>query len=139
MEAIARARYQRGSPQKTRLVVDLIRGKNVNEALAILRYANKRAARTVEKCLRSAIANATELAERDNIAIDPDELWIKAAYVDQGPTKRRYRIRPAPHGRAYRERRHYCHITLLLSTEERSEKATRRAKAPEAATGNQEE
>ncbi|WP_352430152.1 50S ribosomal protein L22 [Pyrinomonas sp.] len=125
MEAIAKARNQRGSPQKARLVVDLIRGKNVNEALAILRYTNKRAARMVEKCLRSAIANATELAERDNIAIDPDELWVKAAFVDQGPTKRRYRIRPAPHGRAYRERRHYCHITLLVSSEKReAQKAT---------------
>jgi large subunit ribosomal protein L22 len=116
MEAIASAKYLRGSAQKARLVVDMIRGKRVGEALAILQFANKRAAGHIEKCLRSAIANATEKAERQNVAVDPDELFVKTAYVDMGPTKHRRRVRPAPQGRAYREQRHFCHVTVLVST-----------------------
>src|SRR5213083_2429742 len=117
MEATASARYLRGSAQKARLVIDLIRGKDVNKALAVLRYANKRAALGIEKCVRSAIANANEATEKANVSIDPDDLWVKAAYVDRGPTKNRRRVRPAPQGRAYRERRHFCHVTILLSSE----------------------
>src|SRR5215207_1009055 len=116
MEAIASAKYLRGSAQKARLVVDMIRGKRVGEALAILRFTNKRAAGHIEKCLRSAIANATEKAERQNVAVDPDDLVVKTAFVDMGPTKHRRRVRPAPQGRAYREQRHFCHITVLVST-----------------------
>jgi large subunit ribosomal protein L22 len=117
MEARASAKYLRGSAQKARLVIDLIRGKNVNQALAILRYTNKRAALGIEKCVKSAIANANEAAEKANIAVDPDDLWLKAAYVDRGPTKNRRRMRPAPQGRAYRERRHFCHVTILVSSD----------------------
>jgi large subunit ribosomal protein L22 len=117
MEARASAKYLRGSAQKARLVIDLIRGKNVNQALAILRYTNKRAALGIEKCVKSAIANANEAAEKANIAVDPDDLWLKAAYVDRGPTKNRRRVRPAPQGRAYRERRHFCHVTILVSSD----------------------
>ena len=118
MDARASAKYMRGSPQKARLVVDMIRGKNVNEALAVLQYTNKRAADGIEKCLRSAVANATEAAEKANIAVDPDDLWVKAAFIDMGPTKNRRRMRPAPQGRAYKERRHFHHITLLLSSDD---------------------
>jgi len=117
MEAIASAKYLRGSSQKARLVVDMIRGKDVNRALAILSYANKRAADGIEKCMRSAIANANEAAEKANVSIDPDDLWVKAAFVDRGPTKNRRRVRPAPQGRAYREQRHFCHVTILLSND----------------------
>src|SRR5438309_6810652 len=117
MDARASAKYLRGSPQKARLVIDMIRGKNVNQALAILRYSNKRAALGIEKCVKSAIANANEAAEKANVSVDPDELWLKAAYVDRGPTKHRRRVRPAPQGRAYREQRHFCHVTILLSSE----------------------
>jgi large subunit ribosomal protein L22 len=99
----------------------MIRGKNVNQALAILQYTNKRAADGIEACVRSAIANATEAAEKANVAVDPDELWVKAAFVDRGPTKNRRRMRPAPQGRAYRERRHFCHVTILLSNDEKIE------------------
>ncbi|HEV7842448.1 MAG TPA: 50S ribosomal protein L22 [Pyrinomonadaceae bacterium] len=123
MEARASAKYLRGSAMKARLVVDMIRGKNVNEALAILQFTNKRAADGIEKCVRSAIANASEAAEKANIAIDPDDLWVKAAFVDRGPTKHRRRVRPAPQGRAYREQRHFCNVTILLSSEERAEAA----------------
>src|SRR5437773_4577648 len=123
MEARASAKYLRGSPQKARLVIDMIRGKNVNQALAILRYANKRAALGIEKCVKSAIANANEAAEKANISVDPDDLWLKAAYVDQGPTKNRRRMRPAPQGRAYRERRHFCHVTILVSSDSKDAQA----------------
>src|ERR687884_885268 len=127
MEARASAKYLRGSAQKARLGVDMIRGKNVNQALAILQYTNRRAADGIEACVRSAIANASEAAEKANIAIDPDELWVKAAFVDRGPTKNRRRMRPAPQGRAYREKRHFCHVTVLLSSDERE--AAKGAKA----------
>lgn len=119
MEAIASARYLRGSAQKARLVVDMIRGKDVNQALAILRFSSKRASNLVEKCMRSAIANANEAAEKANVAIDPDDLWVKTAFVDRGPTKGRRRVRPAPQGRAYREQRHFCHVTIMLSNDAR--------------------
>ena len=119
MEATASARYLRGSAQKARLVVDMIRGKDVNQALAILRFTKKRAASSIEKCMRSAIANANEAAEKANISIDPDDLWVRTAFVDRGPTKNRRRVRPAPQGRAYREQRHFCHVTILLSNDER--------------------
>jgi len=134
MEARASARYLRGSAQKARLVVDMIRGKNVNEALAVLTYANKRAAAGIEKCVRSAIANATEAAEKANVAVDPDDLWVKACFVDMGPHKNRRRVRPAPQGRAYREQRHFCHVTVLLSNDERETAAGGRGKKAGAKT-----
>ncbi len=127
MEAIAKAKYLRGSAQKARLVVDMIRGKSVGEALAILRFTQKRAAQSIEKCLRSAIANATEAAERQNVAVDPDDLFVKTAFVDMGPTKHRRRVRPAPQGRAYREQRHFCHVTVLVSSGEDAQAATGKA------------
>ena len=121
MEATASAKYLRGSAQKARLVIDMIRGKDVNKALAILRFTSKRAANGIEKCMRSAIANANEAAEKANVSIDPDDLWVKSAFVDRGPTKNRRRVRAAPQGRAYREQRHFCHVTILLSNDARPE------------------
>ncbi|CAN5689715.1 hypothetical protein BH18ACI1_BH18ACI1_09750 [soil metagenome] len=117
MEAIAKLRNLKGSPQKTRLVIDLIRGRNVSQALAILKFTNKRAADPIAKVLRSAIANATFSAEQQNIAIDPNDLFVKTCFVDMGPHKHRSRMRPAPQGRAFREHRHYCHITVLVSSD----------------------
>lgn len=119
MEAIAKTKYLKGSPRKARLVIDMIRGQNVSRALSILKFTQKRAAQPIAKCLNSAIANATYNAEQQNIAIDPDDLWVKACYVDMGPTKHRRRMRPAPQGRAYREQRHYCHITIEVTSEEK--------------------
>ena len=118
MEAIAKTRHLKGSPRKARLVIDLIRGRNVSQALNILKFTDKRAADPIAKTLRSAIANATYLAEQQNIAIDPDDLWVKTCFVDMGAHKNRRRMRPAPQGRAYREQRHYCHITILVSSDE---------------------
>jgi large subunit ribosomal protein L22 len=109
MEAHATAKYVRGSAQKVRLVVDLIRGKNVSEALTILRYTKKRACREVEKVLKSAVANA----EQKNEGLDVDSLVVSQAYVNEGP--RMKRVRPAPMGRAYRIQRRMSHISIHVS------------------------
>jgi large subunit ribosomal protein L22 len=140
MEAHAIAKNVKGSSQKAKLVVDLIRGKLVNEALAILEYTPKRAAHPVQKLLRSAIANAQQKAAAENILVDVDEWWVKECFVGKGVTKNRRRMRPAPMGRAYRERRHYSHITIRVSSEQRGEIKTKtktksaRAEAKPAAT-----
>ena len=117
MKARAVAKYIKGSPQKARLVIDLIRGRSVNEALAMLKVSNKRAAKPIEITLRSAIANAAQKADQLNVAIDVDRLKISTAVVDLGPTKYRRRPRPAPMGRAYRERRWQSHITIEVESE----------------------
>lgn len=110
MQFRAIGRYIKGSPQKARLVVDLIRGKKAGEALSILRFTNKRAALDIEKVLRSAIANA----EQKSPHVDIDTLVVSRVQIDQGPTKNRRRVRPAPMGRAYREIRRSKHITIFL-------------------------
>ena len=140
MEAIAKTRNLKGSPRKARLVIDLIRGRNVSQALAILKFTDKRAAEPIEKTLRSAIANATYQAEQQNIAIDPDDLFVKSCFVDMGPHKNRRRMRPAPQGRAYRETRHYCHITILVSSDEQPKlevKTNKKGKEGDKAKGGQ--
>ena len=116
MKARAVAKYIKGSPQKARLVIDLIRGRRAPEALAMLKATNKRAAKPIEITLRSAIANATQKAEQLNVSIDVDALVVSAAKVDLGPTKYRRRVRPAPMGRAYRERRWVSHITIEVDS-----------------------
>ena len=93
MDARAITKAVQGSPQKARLVVDTIRGLRVPEALAILHYTNKRAAAMIEKTLRSAVANASNLAEEKNVSVDVDNLYVSAAMVDLGPTKHRRRRR----------------------------------------------
>ncbi len=117
MEATAKAKNVKISSQKAKLVMDLIRGRNYGEAREILRYTNKRAAGLVYKVLESARANAEQLAEQDNVLVDVDELWVKECYANTGTTKYRRRVRPAPMGRAYRERRHYSHLTVVVSSE----------------------
>ncbi|GAW90905.1 50S ribosomal protein L22 [Calderihabitans maritimus] len=111
MEARAVARYIRISPRKVRQVVDLIRGKDVGEALAILRYTPKRAAKPVEKVLRSAIANAEH-----NYDMNPDNLYVFRIYVDQGPTLKRYK--PRAYGRADLIRKRTSHITVVVKERE---------------------
>jgi large subunit ribosomal protein L22 len=91
-------------------VIDLIRGKNVQEALAILRFTKKRATHSIEKVLLSAVANAKER----NATADVDQFIVDRAVVDMGPTKWRRRVRPAPQGRAYREQRRSKHITITI-------------------------
>jgi large subunit ribosomal protein L22 len=109
MEARAEARYIRISPQKARLVVDLIRGRNAGQALTILRTTNKRIALSVEKVLRSAIANA----QNRSTDVDVDKLVVSEAYVNEGPRSRR--VRPAPMGRAYRYQRRVSHIAVTVA------------------------
>src|SRR4030095_2428457 len=96
-------------------------------------FTDKRAADPIAKCLNSAIANATYAAEQQNVAIDPDGLWGKSCFLDMGPTKNRRRGRPAPQGRAYREQRHYCHITIQVTSEEQAK--TEKELRAEAAKG----
>jgi large subunit ribosomal protein L22 len=121
MEAIARAKNVKISSQKAKLVMDLIRGRLYSEARDILRFTNKRAAGMIYKVLESARANAVQLAESKNIMVDVDELWVKECYVNIGTTKYRRRVRPAPMGRAYRERRHYSHLTVVVSSDKRNQ------------------
>jgi len=108
----AEARYIRVSPQKARLVVDLIRGMQAGAALTTLRTTNKRIAPTVEKVLQSAIANATNRHEH----LDVDRLFVTEAYVNDGP--RMKRVRPAPMGRAYRYQRRLSHIVIKVTEKE---------------------
>jgi large subunit ribosomal protein L22 len=109
MEARAEARYVRVSPQKARLVVDLIRGRKAGDALNILRSTNKRIAPSIEKVLRSAIANA----QNRSADVDVDKLVVQEAYVNEGP--RAKRVRPAPMGRAYRYQRRVSHIAVTVA------------------------
>jgi large subunit ribosomal protein L22 len=108
MQARAEARYLRTSPQKARLVIDLIRGQKAGEAIHILRATNKRVAPSIEKVLRSAIANA----ENRNNDVDVDTLVVTEAYVNEGP--RMKRLRAAPMGRAYRYQRRMAHIIVVV-------------------------
>ncbi len=104
------ARHVRMSPQKVRLVVDLIRGQRAGDALQVLRFAKKRATRDVEKVLRSAIANATRKAEDAGATLDVDDLFVSHCFVNEG--SRWKRLRPAPMGRAFRYQRRTSHIVV---------------------------
>lgn len=115
MEARAVGKYIKGSPQKARLVLDLIRGRKVEEAIGILRFTKKRATRSIEKVLLSAVANAREKFT----TADVDQFVVARAVVDTGPTKWRRRVRPAPMGRAYREQRRCKHITITVKGKEK--------------------
>jgi len=110
MRARAVARYVRIAPRKARLVIDLIRGKSVEEALAILRFTPRAASPIIEKVLRSAVANAEH-----NYNMDPSRLYVEKAYVDEGPTMKRYR--PMARGRANRINKRTSHITVVVSDE----------------------
>ncbi len=116
MLAKAEARYLRTSPQKARLVVDLIRGQKAGDAINILRTVNKRIAPSIEKVLRSAIANA----ENRSNDVDVDQLTVVECYVNDGP--RMKRVRPAPMGRAYRYQRRMSHIIVKVGDGKTGEK-----------------
>jgi large subunit ribosomal protein L22 len=130
IEAQALARFVRMSPQKARLVVDLIRGQRAEEALQILRYTKKRAARDIEKVLRSAIANAERKAEDAGASLDVDELYVSRCFVNEG--SRWKRLRPAPMGRAFRYQRRTAHIVVAVA-EHHTAAAERAAAAAQAA------
>src|ERR1700682_773865 len=113
MEFRAQARFMRVSPQKARLVLDLIKGRRVEDALNTLVFTKKRVAATVEKLLRSALENANYLSSEKNIDVDIDTLYVKSAIANDGP--RMKRIRPAPMGRAFRYVRRISHLELVLA------------------------
>ncbi len=109
----AQARFVRVTPMKARRVVDLVRGLPAEEALATLRFAPQAASEPVYKVLASAVANARNLAERDSRRLDVEDLVVERAYVDEGPTLKRFR--PRAQGRAYRVRKRTCHITVVVA------------------------
>jgi large subunit ribosomal protein L22 len=110
VQAHATAKYVRTSAQKAGLVLDLIRGRDVNNALATLRFARKGVARDIEKVLRSAIANASQ---KDGFGGDVENLFVNACYANQGPSQKR--IRPAPMGRAFRVVKRTAHLTVQVA------------------------
>ncbi len=115
MEARAQARYVRVTPMKARRVIDLIRGMNVEDAQAMLKFAPQAASEPIGKVLDSAVANAT-----NNHAMDARSLVVSQAFVDEGPTMKR--IRPRAQGRAYRIRKRSSHITVVVSDDNAEQK-----------------
>jgi large subunit ribosomal protein L22 len=113
MEFRAEARYMRVSPQKARLVLDLIKGRRVEEALNTLTFTKKRVAEPIHKLLRSAVENANYLSQEKGVDVDVDNLFVLRAVANDGP--RMKRIRPAPMGRAYRYQRRMAHIEIALA------------------------
>ena len=113
MEAVARARFSRGSARKVRRVVELIKDKNVEEALDILSFVPKYAAQYIEKILKSATANA--ISQEGTAKLKAEDLYIKKIFVDGGPMMKR--IRPSSMGRAYRIRKRTNHLTIIVSDE----------------------
>jgi large subunit ribosomal protein L22 len=128
VQAHATAKYVRTSAQKAGLVMDLIRGRDVNAALATLKFARKGVARDIEKVLRSAIANATQ---KDGFGGDVERLFVNACYADQGPSQKR--IRPAPMGRAFRVVKRTAHLTVKVA--EKPSKVTAAEGAPKRPRG----
>jgi large subunit ribosomal protein L22 len=114
MEARAIHKYIGSSPRKMRLLIDLIRGMSVEKAIEVLHFSPKHASKPAEKVVRSAVANL--MNRDDSTRIDPADLFIKEAFVNQGPTLKR--ISPAPMGRAYRIRKRSCHLTVVVATKE---------------------
>ena len=122
MEFRAEARYVRVSPQKARLVLELIKGRRVEEAMNTLAFTKKGIAPDIHKLLRSAIENANYLSQEKNLDVDLDNLYVKRAIANEGP--RMKRIRPAPMGRAYRYQRRIAHIEIALAEKGANGKAT---------------
>ncbi|SEG49513.1 LSU ribosomal protein L22P [Bryocella elongata] len=125
----AEARNQRVSPQKAKLVLDLIKGLHVEAAINTMAFTNKRIAPVVEKVIRSAVANAQHLSDERGLDVDVDNLIVKTAVANEGP--RMKRIRPAPMGRAYRYQRRIAHIIITVAEKKAAEVET--ASAPAAA------
>ena len=117
LEVKAESKYVRTSAQKAGLVMDLIRGKKASDALAILRFTKKAVAREIEKALRSAIANAVNVADKNQKRrLDEDDLFVSSCYANQGPSMKR--VRPAPMGRAYRVIKRTTHLTVKVAERE---------------------
>jgi large subunit ribosomal protein L22 len=130
IEGMANARFIRVSPQKARLVIDLIRGQRAEAALQTLRFTKKRVAREVEKTLRSAIANAERKADDSGESLDVDALFVTRCFVNEGP--RWKRMRPAPMGRGFRYQKRTSHIVVEVSEHHRAAADRAAAAAAEA-------
>src|ERR1700676_5027383 len=130
IEGTATARFVRVSPQKARLVVDLIRGQRAEEALQTLRFTKKRIAKDVEKTLRSAIANAERKADDSGTSLDVDALYVTSCCVNEGP--RWKRMRPAPMGRGFRYQKRTSHIIVQVAEHHRAAAGRAAAAAAEA-------
>jgi large subunit ribosomal protein L22 len=122
MEFTATYRFARVSPQKARLVLDMIKGRRVEDALNALDYSTKRIAPDVAKVLRSAIANANYVSQEKGVDVDVDNLYVKNAIANEGP--RMKRIRPAPMGRAFRYQRRLAHLQIVLAEKGANGKVT---------------
>jgi large subunit ribosomal protein L22 len=116
MEARAISKNVRMSARKMRLVIDQIRHADVNDAYSILQFSRKAAAEPIDKALRSAVANAVQKADQQGEMLDVDQLYVKEAFVDEGPTLRRYRA--AGMGRASPRRKRMSHVTVVVDTKE---------------------
>ena len=125
----AEAKFQRTSPQKAKLVLDLIKGLRVEQAINTVHFSTKRIAPTVEKVLRSAIQNANYVSQEQGLDVDVDNLYVKTAIANEGP--RMKRIRPAPMGRAFRYQRRLAHIIVTVA--EKPTVAPAAPKSPEGA------
>lgn len=130
IEGVARTRFARVSPQKARLVIDLIRGHRAEEALQTLRFTKKRVAKEIEKTLRSAIANAEHKADNAGESLDVDALYVTQCFVNEGP--RWKRLRPAPMGRGFRYQKRTSHIVVQVAEHHRAAEGRAAAAAAEA-------
>jgi large subunit ribosomal protein L22 len=114
MEAVAKVRHIRVTPMKARRVVNLIRGKQASEAMAILKFAPQTASEPIYKLVQAAVANAKVKAEKENLALDEDDLIISRAFVDEGTTLKRFQ--PRAQGRAFKILKRTSHITVVVAT-----------------------
>ena len=114
MEAVARVRHIRVTPMKARRVVNLIRGKQASEAMAILKFAPQQASDPIFKLVQSAVANAKVIADKQNLSIDEDDLFVSRAFVDEGTTLKRFM--PRAQGRAFKILKRTSHITIVVAT-----------------------
>jgi large subunit ribosomal protein L22 len=126
VESIARVRHIRVTPQKARRVVALIKGKQAQEALAILKFAPQSASEPIYKLVAAAIANARVKADKDSEYLDEQDLYVANAYVDEGTTLKRFQ--PRAQGRAFQIKKRTSHITVVLSTPEAADNAAAPAK-----------
>jgi large subunit ribosomal protein L22 len=126
--AVARARFVRATPMKVRRVVELIKGRSATDALAVLQFTPQAASEPVAKVLASAVANA-----ENNLDLDPETLWISRAFVDEGPTLKRFR--PRAQGRAYRIRKRTSHITVEVESRKIEKKAAKTVTSKKSGTG----
>ena len=127
VESIARVRHIRVTPMKARRVVNMIRGKQAQEALAILKFAQQSASEPIYKLVHSAMANAQVKADRDGEYLDEQDLYVKNAFVDEGTTLKRFQ--PRAQGRAFQIKKRTSHITVVLATPEAAEAPAAKKKA----------